>query len=361
MKKSRFTGFGSVLAAMILFFSLASAAAAAGSERFYSADDRFTKRDLKQAADLSEAETVTVTDGNDVHITRAGVYVLTGTASGMTVYVEADRDDKVQLVLDGVRVTNTDFPCIYVVSGDKVFLTSSADSFLSVTGPFRTDGSKKTDGVVFSRQDLVLNGTASVTVSSTDTGVVSKDDLKVTGGTWNISADSTALEANDSVRIAGGSLSLTAGTDAIHAENGDDDTKGYVYISGGEITVNAGDDGIHAVSVLQIDGGSIDITAREGLEATVVQINGGTVRIASSGNGVSAGSKSSSFTPAVAFNGGETVISVTGQNDADGVSSKGNIHVNGGTVSITGSGAYDCDGKVEYNGGTVTLNGRELP
>ena len=363
MKRNPFARFISVLAVLALVFSLpaGAAASAAGSEPYYSADDLFTKRDLKQAADLSSAETLTVADGNDVRITRAGVYVLTGTASGMTVYVEAERDDKVQLVLDNVHITNADFPCIYVVSGDKIFLTSASDSSFSVTGSFRTDNGVKTDSAVFSRQDLVLNGTASVTVSSTGSGVVSKDDLKITGGTWNVTADSAALKANDSVRIAGGTLSLTAGTDAIHAENNDDDVKGYIFISGGDITVKAGDDGIHAVSVLQIDGGVFDITAGEGLEATVVQFNGGTAGIVSSGDAVSAGSKSSSFTPAVVFNGGEITADVTGQNNADGVDSKGSIHINGGTVSITGSSAYDCEGEVEYNGGTVTLNGRELP
>ena len=67
------------------------------------------------------------------------------------------------------------------------------------------------------------------------------------------------------------------------------------------------------------------------------------------------------FPPAVVFNGGEITADVTGQSNADGVDSKGSIHINGGTVSITGSSAYDCEGEVEYNGGTVTLNGRELP
>ena len=91
MKRNPFARFISVLAVLALVFSLpaGTAASAAGSEPYYSADDLFTKRDLKQAADLSSAETLTVADGNDVRITRAGVYVLTGTASGMTVYVEA--------------------------------------------------------------------------------------------------------------------------------------------------------------------------------------------------------------------------------------------------------------------------------
>ena len=360
MKKSTLRNIISIMAAVVLALCTAGWAAAEslpGSEPCYSADDLFTDRDLEQSADLSGAETLTVSDGNDIHITRAGVYVLAGTASGATVYVEADSDDKVQLVLDGLNITNADFPCIYILSADKVFVTVAADSSLSVTGSFRKDGNTKTDGVIFSKQDLVLNGTASLVVSSTDNGIVCKDDLKVTGGTWTVTASSKAIEANDSIRIAGGTFVLAAGTDAIHAENDDDDTKGFVYIGSGTFTLKASDDGIHATSVIQVDGGTVSITAKEGLEATVIQINGGTVNITSTDDGINAARKSSAYTPAAIFNGGEVNITM-GQGDTDGIDSNGNIYMNGGIVSVNGNSTFDYDGVAEYNGGTIYLNGQ---
>ena len=145
----------------------AASADSAGTTPIYSKADLFTERDMIQEADLSEAEMISVTSGEDVRITSAGVYVLSGTASETTIYVEADSEDKVQLVLKGLNITNETFPCIYVLTADKVFITTSADSSLTVTGTFRKDGSTKTDGVVFSKQDLVLNGTAALSVSST--------------------------------------------------------------------------------------------------------------------------------------------------------------------------------------------------
>ena len=276
-----------------------------GTEPFYRAEDLFTARDLKQTADTSAAKAFVVTDGSDLRITEAGVYILTGTAADATVYVDVNDEEKVQLVLNGLTVTNRDFPCIYVLSADKVFITTAADSFLSVTGPFRRDGNINTDGVIFAKDDLVLNGTAVLTVSSAGNGVVGKDDLKITGGTYVIQASSKAFEANDSIRISGGVFTLTAGTDALQAENKKDESRGYVYISGGTFTIQAGDDGIHARSVLQIDGGLMDITAREGLEATVIQINGGVIGITSEGSGIHAAGKSSAYVPAVYMNGGE--------------------------------------------------------
>ncbi|MBQ6662991.1 MAG: carbohydrate-binding domain-containing protein, partial [Firmicutes bacterium] len=82
------------------------------------ATDLFSKRDLTQTADLSEAEYWTVQDGQDLTINAAGVYVITGEAAGVTIRVEAGDEDKVQIVLDGVSIVNETSPCIYVVNAD---------------------------------------------------------------------------------------------------------------------------------------------------------------------------------------------------------------------------------------------------
>ena len=347
----------SLAIALCMIFTFAASAETASP--IYSADDLFTSRDYEQTADLSGAVSYTVSDGQDIRITAAGVYVLSGTASNVTVYVEAGKDDKVQLVLDGVSVTNTNFPVIYVKTADKVFVTVSGDSALSVTGSFTTDGSTKTDGVIFSKTDLTLNGTASLTVSSADNGIVCKDDLKITGGTFTVTASTKAIDANDSIRIAGGTLYLIAGTDGLHAENDGDDTKGYVYICGGSLTISAGDDGIHALSVVQIDGGTLNIKAAEGIEATYVQFNGGTITIQSTDDGVNAAYKSSAYTPTVEINGGDITVSM-GAGDTDGIDSNGNIIMNGGTVTVTGNSTFDYDGTAQYNGGTIIANGQQI-
>ena len=359
-----------LILAVCLLFALgvpasASAESAAASEEPAAFDgvldtvEMFTDRDLKQTADLSDAEYLTLSSGSDIHITAEGVYVLSGSAEEVTVYVEADDKDKVQLVLDGVAITNGGFPCVYVKSADKVFVTTAADSSLSVTGKFAADGDTNTDGVIFSRSDLVLNGTGSLTISSTDNGVVCKDDLKITGGSYEITADSKCLEANDSILIADGVIVLTAGTDGLHAEHGSDDTLGYIYIGGGEITVTAGDDGIHALSVIQIDGGNIAISAPEGIEGTCIQINGGTLSISARDDGINGASKSSVYQPAIEINGGYVTI-VMASGDTDGIDCNGDIIVNGGTVDVTGGSTFDYDGTGELNGGTVIVNGEQV-
>jgi hypothetical protein len=247
---------------------------------------------------------------------------------------------------------------IYAKEADKVFVTVSADSALSVTGTFAQDGDIKTNGVIYARCDLVLSGTAAVEISSTQNGVVSKDDLKATGGTWVVSAAKKALDANDSIRIADGVLNLTAGTDGLHAENDEDLSKGYIYIGGGTFTVTAGDDGIHATSVVQIDDGEIRITAAECIEGSFVQINGGNIEISASDDGINAARKSSGTETAVEFNGG-TVNITMGRGDTDGIDANGNLYINGGVISVNGTSSFDCDGTVSFTGGTVYINGQQ--
>lgn len=251
------------------------AASVSTGTAIYTSDDLFSNRDLKQNADLSDAQYITVESGKDITISSAGVYVISGSAKETTVIVDAADEDKVQLVLDGLTITNTDFPCIYVKSADKVFITTTdSTNTLKVTGSFTSDGDTNTDAVIFSKDDLVLNGVGSLVISSTDNGITSKDDLKITGGTISINCTSDALEANDSIRIADGNITIVSKKDGLHAEYDEDNSVGYIYIGGGSLNITASDDAIHATTVVQIDGGEIKLTAREGIEGTYVQING---------------------------------------------------------------------------------------
>ena len=323
------------------------------------ASELFSERDLTQTADTSEAKQLTLSDGQDINITEAGVYVISGTASEATITVDAADDAKVQIVLDGVTITNKDFPCIYVKSADKVFVTTVGDNSLTVSGSFTADGDTKTDAVIFSKDDITLNGTGTLTITSSDNGISGKDDVKVTGGTITISAEDAAIEANDSIRIADGTITVTASNDALHAENDDDDTVGYIYIGGGTLKLTAADDGIHGTSIVQIDGGTIDITASECIEGTYIQINDGTINIAASDDGVNAAKKSTAYTPTIEVNGGYITVNM-GQGDTDGFDANGNLYINGGTVDVTAQSPFDYDGTAEYNGGTIIVNGEEI-
>ena len=324
------------------------------------ASDLFTDRDLEQTPDLTDAVYETIEDGQTLKITEEGIYVISGTASEAQIVVEAAEEAKVQLVLDGVTITNTDSPCIYVKSADKVFVTTGdSENTLTVTGAFTADGDTDTDAVIFSKEDLVLNGTGTLTIESTDNGVVSKDDLKVTGGTYSITCEGNALEGNDSIAVADGSFTIRAANDALKVKNDEEADKGYAYIGGGSFDIEAGSDGVQAKTILQVDGGDMKIKSGEGLESTQVVINDGTIAIDASDDGINGTQKSTAYTPAIEINGGKITIAMA-QGDTDALDVNGDLIINGGTVDITAQFAFDFDGAGQLNGGTVTVNGEKV-
>lgn len=256
-------------------------------------DDMFTDRDLDVGYEESDSIKISLSDdsttvssgssdnsstddtvdgvtvdGNVITITSGGTYIISGTLTEGQLVVDAD-DEKVQLVLDNADITCATSAAIYVKSAGKTFitLTEGSENILMNTAEFEAIDDNNIDAVIFSKDDLALNGSGTLTINSENGhGIVSKDDLKITGGTYNITAASHALSGKDSVRIAAGTFNLVSGKDGIHSENADDSSKGYVYIAGGEFTIDSTGDGIDASNIVQIDGGTFDITAGGGVE-----------------------------------------------------------------------------------------------
>lgn len=341
--------------------SAASGSGTGAGTSLLPASDFFSDRDLEQTADTSSAKEIKLTDGQDVSITEEGVYLISGSAKDVTITVNAP-EAKVQLVLDGVTIENSDKPAIYVVDADKVFVTTtdgSSNSF-SVTSEYTPDGDTNLDAAIFSKSDLTLNGQGTLTINSAyGNGISTKDELTVTGGTYDITCAEDAMEAHDSVAISDGTFTIKSGKDGIHSEDKDDNTVGSVYISGGTHTIKSGDDGIQGTTVTEIAGGSFDITAVEGIEGTYVQINDGTIKISASDDGINAAQKSTARDIVIEFNGGDTTIAM-GQGDTDAVDSNGDIYINGGTIDITANSSFDYNGTGAINGGTVTVNGQQI-
>lgn len=329
------------------------------TSKIYKNSELFTTKDLEQNVNTTNATKYTVSDGEKINITSEGVYVISGTAKNVTIYVEASDTDKVQIVLENLSVTNETMPVIYVKTADKVFVTSKGENTLKVTGTFIKEDANNLNAVIFSKQDITFNGTGSLNIESSQNGITGKDDIKITGGTYNIKSSAVAVRANDSIRIADGNININAGTDGLHAENSSDDTKGYVFIAKGNIKINATDDCIHGTSVVQIDEGTLFLNGAEGIEGTYVQINGGKLSINATGDGINAGSKSESYKVTIEITGGEMNITMA-DGDTDGIDANGDIIISGGTINVTGNSTFDYDGTATFTGGTIIVNGTKV-
>ncbi len=227
-----------------------------------------TKADESVTNETETASSGVSISGNIITITKEGTYVLSGALSEGQIVVDAD-SAKVQLVLDNADITCASSAAIYVKNADKAFITlaEGSENILMNTAEYEAIDDNNIDAVIFSKDDLTLNGKGTLTINSEyGHGIVSKDDLKLVGGTSNITAKNHALSGKDSVRIAAGTYNLISGKDGIHSENADDDEKGFVYIASGDFTIESTGDGIDASYVVQIDDGDFDITAGGGAE-----------------------------------------------------------------------------------------------
>ncbi len=253
------------------------------------ASDMFTERDSRTEYDENSAIFIEL-DGNSaktndnsvkingstITITEDATHIISGTLDDGMIIVDAPDTAKLQIVLNSVNITSSTSAPIYIKEADKVFITLVGENTLSSGEHYVAIDESNIDAAIFSKQDLTLNGSGTLNVNSpVGHGIISKDDLVFTSGTYNIAAASHALDANDSVRIKNAVITADAGKDGIHAENTDDAEKGFVYIESGTLNIECEGDGISAGSYLQIEGGTIDVFAGGGYENGTKESSGG--------------------------------------------------------------------------------------
>ncbi len=379
--------------------------------------DYFTNRDLSGEWKESKAKTIELSDS--VTITSEGTYILSGALTDGTITVNAGKDDKVQLVLNGVSVTSSSSAALLVENADKVFVTlaEGTENTLTSTG---FDESSDIDAAIYARDDIVFNGTGSLTITSFKHGILGKDDVKFASGTYTITAQGRGIDAKDGVAVADGSFTIVSQKDAIRSRNKDEAEKGYVMIlggvldltvgggsangaihtderftggrggwnaatantdtdsmkgvkstgaltiAGGTLTIDAADDALHSDTNVTVYGGTLTIsTGDDAMHAdSDLTINGGDINVLKSYEGLEAA--------AITINDGNVslVSSDDGMNSSGGNDSSGfgwndmfandgsSIVINGGNVHVNASGdGIDSNGDLIVNGGTVVVSG----
>ena len=353
---------------------------------YFEASDLTATYDESKASKISlQGTTATVSgdgvtvNGSTVEITKAGTYIVEGTASKVQLKVAAGKEDEVQIVFKNATLKNTEAPLL-VDTAKKVILTLADGTKNEVSD----ESTSTVKGAIYSDSDLTINGKGSLTVNGAASNAIkSKDGIRIVDATVTTTAKKHGIAANDFVNVSGATLNLTVDEDGIHSDNDDDVLLGNIYLTNTNITVNAGDDGINASNTMLIDeGATIDVQkSEEGLEARLIHQVGGTVTVKSSDDGLNAKDwtlesseeqgpgQQTKTVKAEAANvknldqAGEVKIVIDGGTltvdaEGDGLDANGSIEINGGTVVVNGptSGAnaaldYDDNGKL--NGGTV--------
>ena len=327
-----------------------SSAVSDDTEYFSNSDLRSVESEEANAAITLSGREGTISDttrgtsGSEVEIRSKGIYKITGESEDVTIVVNDDnKSGTIYLLLDNVTMTNSEEPCIYVEACDKVVIQCVGTNTLTYTAEENGDG---LDGAVYSNDDLTVNGSGELEVTSTLHGIVCKDDLKFTGGTVSVTADKIGVKAGNSVCLTSAVLDIDSYHDGIQVENSGGDS--FYYSEDSTVTVNADYDGINV-------GASGDSFTG------FVKIVSGDTNIVSGGG--SDNSKSDTSQKGIKCKGDiiigdadndELTLNVSGADDA--VNSKGSVYVNGGTLTLSSSddgiSAYSL---LEINGGVVDV------
>ena len=310
----------------------------------------------------ADASRVIVT-GSTIDIVRGGTYTISGTLDDGKILITADKNEDVNLILNGANITNNSGAAIYS-SGSNLIITLAAGSDnLIVDGGsnFIYDDmvNQEPNAAIFAKNDITIKGTGFLTViAGYNNGIGCKDNLVIENGNLIVTAKDSALRGSDSVVIIKGTFNLTAESDGIQTGN-NTDGKGNIYLYGGNFLINSGNDGIQAETALTITGGTYDIISGGGANsssynssesykglkaATDISIDGGKFNISSMDDSIHANGN-------VTISNGEFII----ESGDDGIHADTDLTITDGTITIKQSYEALEANNIYISGGNIDL------
>ena len=254
-----------------------------------------------------------------VHITKPGVYSLSGKLSLGQIAVDLGDDAKkdpnavVTLVLNGLDITCKVAPAVIFYN---VYECGNDDT---------EKASKNVDTSAAGANVIIADGTVNIVNGSYVERIYKPDSVVLNDDKTEVE-DADKLHKYDGAFYSKRSMNIFGGKEntgvlKITAENEGLDSEMHLTINGGDIRIESGNDGIN--------------TNEDGVSVTTV-------------------------------NGGKLTIKVTGQTgEGDGIDSNGWLVINGGTVvaaacSYSADAGIDSDMGIHINGGTVIATGHML-
>lgn len=166
--------------------------------------------DATQTSIALEGDTVSIqgpgalADGSAITITEAGRYQFCGTLEDGQIIVDASKEDDVVLLLSGVDITCLSGPPIYVKQANMAYieLDHGTENVLTDTANYVLDqGEDEPDATIFSKDDLALCGTGTLTVNGNyNMAVHGKDTVTVAhSGTYYLTSVGDGIKGKDEV------------------------------------------------------------------------------------------------------------------------------------------------------------------
>ena len=319
-------------------------------------------------------------NGTALVISLPGIYILSGALIDGQVIVDSEPDGTVFLVFNGVDISSSNSAPIYIVNSDKTVISLMEGTINKLSDGtnrvFADPEDEEPDSVLFSEDDLTINGKGSLVIEAAyNHGINCKDDLIIMDADIEVNAVSDGIKGKDSITVSGAILNIASSGDGMQSNNDTDAEKGYILIESGTIVIESENDGIQAENNLYVMDGNINITSGGGMQNPVVSmavneqekdmlvtveettstkgLKAGVNLIVSGGNiTVDSHDDSVHSNDGITITGGELILST----DDDGIHGDNEVVIEGGNIDITN--CYEgVEGKVvNINGGSLWIN-----
>ena len=292
-------------------------------------------------------------DGENVIIKSGGIYRLTGTLNNKRIWVEKGIGERVQLVLDGLKINTDKYSAIRVVDDviAQIFLASGSENEINLS----VEGNPKQDAItptgIFSRNDLTFNGKGKLTINcnvNSASAIESDDKVIFIRGDYNFDSKGDSIKAKNEVIFREGNFAINAGDDAIKVKN---DNGGRVYLENANLNIKSGDKGIVSDDQVLILGGNAYIDSiGESIGGKTIDIYGGNISLKSGDDAINStdgkqDKKSNQLGVYTRIAGGTLDIDA----GMDGIDSNGDLYLEGGHIFINGAN-NDNERIIDYNG-----------
>ena len=307
-----------------------------------------------------------IMDKGSLLISAAGTYRITGELSGGQIHINAGKDAVVTVLLDQVSVTNTG-AALYAEKCKKTVLLLKDGTQNSFADSARTidEDADEPDAAVFAKGDLSITGTGSLTVNgNAKNGITSKDILRISGGSIDVTAENHGITGKDDLAVIGGTLQVTAKCgDGLRTNNSDTekDDLGHISLENANITVQSGKDAIQADKTLTVGSGTLSLTTGGGADKAPVSSGMG---FGFGGRDTQRGTTDSATEESKesrkGLKAGTAIIlrdgSITADTYDDAIHSNGSVLIAGGELSLrAGDDGVHADTILDITGGTLNI------
>ena len=204
----------------------------------------------------SELPITTISLENKREITEPGTYILTGSLTDN--YLKVNTLGDVKLIFSGINISNNFGPAIYIENANHTVIELSAETISRLSdGKIYQDLPSDINATIYSEDDLVIQGTGTLEITANkEDAIVSKNNLKIISGTYNITSIDDGLRGKDSTYIKNGSFNIDSGGDSIKS------SRGFIAIDNGTFNLTTSKDGIQSSKDLLIKNGTFNITSK---------------------------------------------------------------------------------------------------